>query len=100
MKAGRPYTDCLPSRKGHCCNVALSPAPAMTSSMTTADNGHGLSLALTGDTHGSTGNDVLYSQDTPCLTSSGRDANALKCKPSAEILIGTFGLETPCMHMY
>ena len=44
--------------------------------MTTADNGHGLSLALTGDTPGSMGNDVLYSQDTPCSTSSGRGANA------------------------
>ena len=75
VKAGRPCTDCLPSRKGHCCNVAPSPAPAMTSSMTTADNGHGLSLALTGDTPESMGNDVFYSQDTPCSTSPGSDAN-------------------------
>ena len=76
VKAGRPCTDCLPSRKGHCCNEAPSPTHAMTSSTTTADNGHGESLALTGDTPGTMGNDVLNSQDTPCSTSPGRGANA------------------------
>jgi hypothetical protein len=74
VKAGRPCTDFLPSRNGHCRNAASSQAPLTPPFMSTADNGHGLSLALTGDIPGSVANG--YSHDTPCSTNPGRGVNA------------------------
>ena len=68
VKSGRPCVDCLPSRKGHCCNNALPPTtPA-------ADDRR---CALRSPTVNTLGADnVLDSQDVPGLRSFAVGANA------------------------
>ena len=68
VKSGRPCVDCLPSRKGHCCNNALPPTtPA-------ADDRR---CALRSPTVNTLGADnVLDSQDVPGLRSFAVSANA------------------------
>ena len=69
VKSGRPCVDCLPSRKGHCCNNAPS-----TTTTTASDNGHCLSLSPSVGTSATVSYDNAL--DTQAvLTSSPEGAN-------------------------
>ena len=79
VKAGRPCTDCLPSRKGHCCNnnfddLSTPPAPDV--------NGHSLSTPETPATANEAVNSRLAPNSAASSTTDSSNDNAAAMSPA------------------
>ena len=72
VKSGRQCVDCLPSRKGHCCNSTPTPT-----SMPTTDSTHHLSLSTSTNTSTIVNSDASVSGDVSLSPVAGANASAI-----------------------